>query len=226
MAPGGLLHLLGDTGGLRSGLAALRLPGLAAGVLPVGGGRGDQVLGEVVRGAGLVRAVESLDLEVGQVDARVQLRDRRVVPLADLAVEDLGDRRGVQDQLVDARDVEADRDRAADHREVDALAATGAHLLGGDLFGLQRGVGAGEGDLALGERGDAGAGAAALVVDSCTPEQAALILTQASIAFFCADEPSASSWPLALSHLIQLAEPVVAPPVAVLLLPVSSEPTP
>ena len=43
-------------------------------------------------------------------------------------------------------DVVADGDRAADHRQVDALAA-GADLLGrGDLFGLQRGVGAGEGD--------------------------------------------------------------------------------
>lgn len=48
-------------------------------------------------------------------------------------------------------------------------------------------------------------------------------LTHASIAFFCAEEPSASSWPLASSHLMEPAA-AVAEELLPLLEPVSSEP--
>jgi hypothetical protein len=58
----------------------------------------------------------------------------------------------------------------------------------------------------------------------CTPLQAATYcLTQASIAFFCAEEPEAWSWPLASSHLMLLLAAALASP-PLLLPPVSSEP--
>ena len=56
----------------------------------------------------------------GRLDAAVELRDRRVVPLLDLAEEDVGDRRAVELQaLVDAVDLVRDGHRAEHGRDVD-----------------------------------------------------------------------------------------------------------
>ncbi|MDF9814705.1 hypothetical protein M2266_003936 [Streptomyces sp. SPB162] len=161
----GLLHVGGDVGGAGGRLAALALPGLRVLVGPLGLGRRVEVLGQVVRGARVGRAVERLDVGAGELGGRVELLDRLVVPLGDRRVEDLREGRRVQDQVVDARQVVADRDRAADHRQVDALAALADGLRGGDLFGLQRRVGARDADAALVEGGDALTRGGALVVD-------------------------------------------------------------
>src|SRR5699024_5106281 len=55
-----------------------------------------EVLGEVLGRARLVGTVDGDDREVGELDALVLRGDRRVVPLRDLAVEDLGDRLRVE----------------------------------------------------------------------------------------------------------------------------------
>ena len=99
-----------------------------------------------------------------QLRARVLARDLRVVPLLDLAEEDVGDGLAVElEALVDAVDVVGDRDRAEDRRDVDGVAAL---LLGGrELVVLHRRVGGAEVDGARAELRDAAAGADGLVVD-------------------------------------------------------------
>ena len=97
--------------------------------------------------------------------ARVVGLDRRVVPGGDLAVHDLGERRGRQLQVRHARQVVDHGDRGDVDRQVDR-GAGGAPGVGlGDLVGAQRGVRARE----VGRRGDelgaAAAGPDRVVVD-------------------------------------------------------------
>ena len=78
-------------------VADLRLPG---------GADGRQVVGEVVRRAGVVRPVDRRDLRARQVALRVVLRDLRVVPLRDLTeVDPREDRPGEPEDAIDARQV-------------------------------------------------------------------------------------------------------------------------
>src|SRR5262249_32783255 len=60
-----------------------------------------QVRGELVRGPGAVGAADRDDIAGGGVQARVLRRDGGVRPLADLAREDPGDRRGVEANVRD-----------------------------------------------------------------------------------------------------------------------------
>ncbi len=101
----------------------------------------------------------------GQLDALVQRGDRRVVPLLDLLVEQVGDDAGRQLQLVDALEVVDDGDGADVERELDDVAALAAGLAGGDLLVLERRVGAGERQPAGQELLPAAARAHRVVVD-------------------------------------------------------------
>ena len=97
----------------------------------------------------------------GQVHARVQLRDRRVVPLRDLAEEDVGEHRAGELQLAaDVRDVVDRHDRAEHGREVQDLAGRRLQLLVG-----HRAVGGAEEHRLVGQLPDAAARADRLVVD-------------------------------------------------------------
>src|SRR3954454_9857837 len=126
-------------------------------------GVGGEERGEQLGRARLVRAVADRDVGARELRARVPLGDRRVVPLRDLAEEDVGDGLAVElEALLDAVDVVGHGDRAEHARDVDRVAL----LLGGrDLLVLHRGVGGAEVDGAGGELGDAAAGADRLVVD-------------------------------------------------------------
>ena len=75
---------------VRPVLAELVAPSVASSIL--------DVAQEVLGGAGLVGAVHHGDVEIRQVDLRVPLLDGVIVPLGDLAVEDLGDGVGVHVQ--------------------------------------------------------------------------------------------------------------------------------
>jgi hypothetical protein len=61
--------------------------------------------------ARLVGAEEHRNVRAWQLCTWVELRDLRVVPGLDGAVEDLGERLGVQDELIDAVDVVREGDR-------------------------------------------------------------------------------------------------------------------
>ena len=125
-----------------------------------------EVVGEVLRGARVVRAVHGGDGGDGQRRVGVQRGDGRVVPGRDLAVEDVGDGRGVEVQVVDALDVEDDGDRGDVDREVDGLGAGGAAGEGArELVVVQGGVGAGEVGGTRDEALAAGARALGVVVD-------------------------------------------------------------
>src|SRR3954451_877222 len=160
-----LLHAAGDAVvALRAGAGRPldRLVGARA-ALP----RGRVVRQErrEVRGrARLVRPVADGDRVARQLHAGVLAGDLGVVPLLDLAEEDVGDGLAVElEALVDAVDVVGDGDRAEDRRDVDGIAAL---LLGGrDLVVLHRRVGGAELDGPGAELGDAAARADRLVVD-------------------------------------------------------------
>src|SRR5690606_37916447 len=133
-------------GRLGAGLGAGDRPGLDLAVGPhVTGGLGE-VGGEVLGGPGVVRAVHRDDREVGQLDVRVRLGDRRVVPAGDLAHEHAGDRLGVHVDVlgVDVREVVDDGDGADVEGQLDDLAAEAAVDACGELLLVQGGVGAGE----------------------------------------------------------------------------------
>src|SRR3954454_4285969 len=134
----------------------------ARAVLPLGR-VGGQERGEQLGRARLVRAVADRDVGARELRIGVRLGDRRVVPLRDLAEEDVGDGLAVElEALLDALDVVGHGDRAEHARDVDRVAL----LLGGrDLLVLHRGVGGAEVDGAGGELRDAAARADALVVD-------------------------------------------------------------
>src|SRR5204863_3347785 len=86
-----------DTGGALGGLATLDRPGLRRRVGPRARRCLAQVVGEVLGGARVVRAVHRGDVGAGQLGIRVVGLDRGVVPLGDLAGEDLGS--GVRGEL-------------------------------------------------------------------------------------------------------------------------------
>src|SRR3954451_24894651 len=118
---------------------------------------------EELRGARLIRAVAHRDRLVGQPRARVGRGDGRVVPLLDVAEEDVGDGLAVElEILVDALDVVGDRDGPEHARDVDGLALL---LRGLDLGVLHGGVRGAEVDRAGRELRDAATRADALVVD-------------------------------------------------------------
>jgi hypothetical protein len=96
-----------DTGG--DALVALAADG-AGGPLHLGAltegpgvGVGVEELGEDRGGARAVRAVDRDDVEVRQVEVGVELGERRVVPVRDAPLEDVGDRVGVEGQPVERR---------------------------------------------------------------------------------------------------------------------------
>src|SRR4029079_17924766 len=160
-----LLHAAGDAVvalGAGAGRPLDRL--VRAGAALPGRGVVGEEGGEVRRRAGLVGAVADRDARGRQLRARVLARDLRVVPLLDLAEEDVGDRLAVElEALVDAVDVVGDGYGTEHRRDVDRVAAL---LLGGrDLVVLHRGVGGAEVDSARAELRDAAAGADGLVVD-------------------------------------------------------------
>src|SRR5262249_40011884 len=127
--------------------------------LPVAADRGE-VVREVVRGARSVAAVDGRDVGGREVDARVDLRDRRVVPLRDLAEVDVGDDRPGQLQVVrDAGKVVHDRGGRQHPRDLDTA------LAGRELVGRERRVTRAEVDRARRDRRDAGARPDGAVVD-------------------------------------------------------------
>ena len=102
------------------------------------------------------------DRLVGQVRLRVERLDGRVVPLRDLAGEDLADRLGVEVQAAaDALDVVGHRDRAEHERDVQDRPALGA----GELRVGHRHVAVTEVDGLRVDLRDAAAGADGLVGD-------------------------------------------------------------
>ena len=155
-----------DTRGALGALTGLVRERVGRLLVPHVGGDLVEVVREVLRGARVVRAVHGGDVGVGQGHAVVEGGDGRVVPLRDVALEDVGDGRGVERELVDTLDVEDDGDRGDVDREVDGLGVGSAGGEGaGDLLVVQGGVGAGEVD-ATGDEGlTTGAGARRVVVD-------------------------------------------------------------
>src|SRR3954447_2574847 len=134
----------------------------AGAVLPLGRVVGEEG-GEELRRARLVGAVADRDRLVGQLHAGVGRGDGRVVPVLDLAEEDVRDGLAVElEPLVDALDVVGDRDGPEHARDVDGLAL----LLRGLDFGvLHGGVRGAKVDRAGRELRDAATRADALVVD-------------------------------------------------------------
>ena len=115
MAPLGVLHQ-----GRRSVVAFGAGSGIAFELVarslgPHPGGRGLQVGLEVGRAAGVVAAVDDVDV-LGR-HGRVERGDRRVVPAGDAAVEDPGNRLRVEHQEVDGQ-VVGDGQRAEYHRQI------------------------------------------------------------------------------------------------------------
>src|SRR4051794_13460054 len=169
-----LLHAAGDAvvalrAGARRPLDRLVGAGAALPRRRVVGEEGGEVRGR----AGLVGAVADRDVRARQLRRGVLPGDLGVVPLLDLAEEDVRDGLAVELQaLLDAVDVVRDGDGPKDGRDVDGIRA----LLPGrrDLVVLHRRVGGAEVDSARAELGDAAARADALVVD-----RRALVLLEA-----------------------------------------------
>src|SRR3954452_3309907 len=134
----------------------------AGAALPLGRVVGEEGREELGR-TGLVGAVADRDRLVGQLHVRVRLRDGGVVPLLDVAEEDVGGRLAVElEALLDARDVVGDRDGPEHARDVHGLALLLGRL---DLGVLHGGVRGAEVDRAGRELRDAATRADALVVD-------------------------------------------------------------
>src|SRR5699024_12133288 len=108
------------------------------------GGVVGEVLGEVLGGAGVVRAVNGDDGGIGQLHIGVELGDRRIVPGGDVLGEDPGDHLGREVQVLDALEVEHDRDRGDVDGQVEGLLTVADLGGGGELLLVQGGVGAGE----------------------------------------------------------------------------------
>src|SRR5581483_2877904 len=131
--------------------AVLRLPRRA---------RGRQEVGEVVGRARVVRAVDDRDLRARQADALVQPLDRRIVPLRDLAYEDLRQGCAVHvQQVLHAGQVVDDGGRGERPRDLNAS------LAGRELIRRERRVARAEVDRAVRHGGDAGTGADAAVLE-------------------------------------------------------------
>src|SRR5690606_27901479 len=124
-----------------------------------------EVLGEVLRGAGVVGAVDRDDGQVRQVDTGVRLGDRGVVPAFDPAVEHRRD--GVRGELevvdLQAGQVVGDRDGRDVQRQLEDVPALAALDGRGVLLVVEVGVGAGEVDGAGDEHLPAGTGAGRVV---------------------------------------------------------------
>src|SRR5207302_2570204 len=121
-------------------------------------GRG--VVGEVEGRAGVAGAVDRRDLQVGQRHAHVQGGDGRVVPIRDLAEEDVGDHLAGEVQVHrPVRDVVRDRRPGERPRNLDT-AVTGVQLVG-----RERRVGGAEVDGAVRNRLNSAAGADGAVLD-------------------------------------------------------------
>ena len=110
---------------------------------------------------GAVGAVDVGDGEIGELDVRIELDDRRIVPLGDLAHIDLGDGRTVEHELagLHARDVDDHDDAAHHHRPLGEAVLV-------EVFGLQRRVGRAEGHCLGANLFDAGARADRLIVET------------------------------------------------------------
>src|SRR5215211_2490921 len=118
---------------------------------------------EELRRTRFIRAVADRDVRVRDLYALVLSRDRRVVPLLDLAEEDVGNRRPVElEALGDPGDVVRDGDGARHGGDVDRGALLRGRL---DLVIVHGRVGGAEVDRAGGELGNAAARADGLVVD-------------------------------------------------------------
>src|SRR5690606_24100971 len=97
----------------------------------------------------------------------VERRDRRVVPLGDVALEDLREGGGIEVELLDALDVEDHRDGRDVGRDVEGLAVGGAAAEGArELLVRERRVRACPARPAADEGLAAGTGTARVVVDS------------------------------------------------------------
>src|ERR671916_724518 len=153
-----------DARGALGRLATGHRPVAVRLVRPGPGGRGGQVLGEVLGRARLIGAVDRGDRQVGEGHAGVVGGDRRVVPGGDLLVEDPGEDLGGEVEVLDALEVVDDRDRRDVVRQLEDLATGAALLRGGQLLLVQRGVGAGEVGAAGDELLAATAGAHRVVV--------------------------------------------------------------
>ena len=118
-----------------------------------------QVVGPDERRARAVRATDDRDQLVGQLDARIEIGDRLLVPLLDLAEVDVGEHgsRELHRAGRDAFDVHDRHDAADDRRKL--------HEAGGlQVLGLERHVGRAEVDGLGLDLGDAAARADRLVV--------------------------------------------------------------
>src|SRR5450432_1289094 len=131
----------------------------AHGLLPV---RADlrEVVGEDPGGPRAIRAVHDGDGHVRQLQALVQLDDLRVVPLLELAHQDLGQHIGRHLQLarLDARQVDDGHHGPHYHRELHQVRLV-------QLLGLERRIRRAEVDGAFGDLFDAAARADRLVVE-------------------------------------------------------------
>ena len=147
--------------GARPGRPAQAAPG--AGRLGPGGADLGQVVAEDVGGAAAVGAVHDGDVGVGQPGAGVEDGKGRVVPLGDLAEEDLRENGAgeLQPRAVEPRHVVGDGDGA----EVNGDLERGAAPRAGEVGGAGGDVGGAEVDLPGGEAGDAGAAADRVVAD-------------------------------------------------------------
>ena len=138
----------GDHAGSALGtLANLVRPVLGEVVGPVVRGDVLEVGDEVLGGAGLIGAVHHGDGGVGQLQVLVLIGDGRIVPLGDLAVEDLGDGGSVHVDVLagigNALEVEDHGDRGDVDRDIEG-GAFSAHGLGLLNFVIGKGlVGAG-----------------------------------------------------------------------------------
>ena len=119
-----------------------------------------EVVGEDEGGPGAVGTVHRRDGLVGQLEARIQVRDGGVVPLLDLAEVDVGEQRAGQLELagLDAGNVHHGNHAADDRRELDEAVL-------GELLRLERHVARAEVDGLGLDLLDTGAGADRLVVD-------------------------------------------------------------
>ena len=112
-------------------------------------------------GARSVGAMHDGDRGVRQLDASIELRNRRIVPLGDLAEEDLCNGRAVEGHFtrLDARQVDDRNNRAVDDGELD-------EIILGDVFRCQRHVGGTESDGLGGDLLDAAARTNRLIIQA------------------------------------------------------------
>ena len=128
--------------------------------LPLGRDLGE-IVGEDEGRARAVRAIDRVDVGVGQLQVAVQRNDLGVVPLLDLAHVDAGENvaRELELARLDTGDVHGRNDAAHHGRELDEAVL-------GQVLTLERGVGGAEGDRLRLDLADAAARADRLVVEA------------------------------------------------------------